>query len=58
MVLWGLNEALYDRAKHLFGIWMRDPVGQPQRAQAGIQQAIRAYVISRDLVEKWNPPVC
>jgi hypothetical protein len=38
-----LDAALYDQVKHLFAIWMRDDVGQPQRASTGIRRAVTAY---------------
>ena len=53
-----LNDAFSERVRHLFEIWMRDETGQPQRASTGIQQAIRAYDRSHDLVIGWSPNPC
>jgi hypothetical protein len=58
IVLKGLDDAMRDRAQHLFEVWMRDERDQPKRASTGMQQAISAYIQSRSLALKWNPTPC
>ena len=43
LALDALDEALKERIKSLFQVWMRDDTGQPDRAATGARQAIKAY---------------
>lgn len=58
ILLAGLDDALKDRVMHVFEVWMKDSSQQPARASVGVRQATRAYVESREFVERWNPPPC
>ena len=53
-----MDEALKDRVKQLFEIWMKDDRGQPERAANGTQRGINAYLHGRSAALKWNPPPC
>lgn len=54
----GYDEGLKNHAVQLFSIYVRNPDEQPNRAQVGTQNSIRAYVRARELAAKWNPPTC
>ena len=55
----GLADAMEDRIKVLFEVWMKDPeADQPRRASNGIRQAISAYVRSYDMINGWSPETC
>lgn len=54
----GLDQALKNRAAHLFEVWMTDYTDQPKRARVGIQRAIAAYAQARKDASSWNPPPC
>src|SRR5262245_31356921 len=47
-----IDEAYRKQVELLFSVWMKDDKGQPQRATQGIQQARRAYLLSREALEK------
>jgi hypothetical protein len=53
-----LDDALHDQIKHLFGVWMKDDRGQPERARVGAYQAIRGYHGVRKGVVEWAPTIC
>src|SRR5262245_6122228 len=46
-----IDEAYRKQVELLFSVWMKDDKSQPQRATAGIQQARRAYILSREAIE-------
>ena len=56
--LQGYDEAFKQHAINLFSIYVRNPDEQPNRAQVGTQNSIRAYIRVRELALKWNPPSC
>ena len=39
-----LDHAYQTQVEHVFGVWMRDEQGQPERAIRGARQARRAYI--------------
>src|SRR5262245_6810713 len=41
-----IESAYKDYVKSLFGVWMKDSHGQPERAARGVNQARKAYVDS------------
>jgi len=46
-------EAAYtQQVVHLFGTWMKDETGQPERMTKGIRQAQRAYVEAMKALEQ------
>jgi hypothetical protein len=53
-----LDEALKKKVEDLFAVWLRDSTGQPQRAQKGMDGALRAYYGARGAAAKFNPPDC
>lgn len=53
-----LDEAFVQQVARLYEVWMRDPHGQPQRAQAGVSQAAEAWLEARAGVAKFQPPEC
>lgn len=53
-----LNEAYKNQVEHLFMIWMRDSHDQPQRAQAGVSQAIVAWLGAHKGMNSFQPPEC
>lgn len=53
-----LDEALKEKIKDLFDVWLRDATGQPARASKGMDNALRAYVAARASAAKFNPPEC
>lgn len=58
IVLQGLDEALRDQAKHLFGTWLRDSHDQPTRAITGMRNAISAYLLAYQSTTDWSLPLC
>jgi hypothetical protein len=54
----GLDEALKEKIRSLFEVWLRDETGQPARASKGMQQALLAYQAARIQAGKFNPPEC
>jgi hypothetical protein len=53
-----LDNAFKAQVGHLFAIWLKDPSPEPQRASAGMANAINAIYRARGLATKWNPPEC
>ena len=53
-----LDEAFVHQVAQLYEVWMRDPHGQPQRAQAGVSQAAEAWLDARAGAAKFQPPEC
>lgn len=53
-----LDEALREKIKDLFDVWLRDATGQPARASKGMDNALRAYIQARAAAAKFNPPEC
>src|SRR5262245_10782180 len=47
-----IDEAYRKQVELLFSVWMKDDKGQPERATQGVQQARRAYILSRQAIEK------
>jgi hypothetical protein len=47
-----IDEAYRKQVELLFSVWIKDDKGQPERATTGIQQARRAYILSRQAIEK------
>ena len=47
-----LDGAYQTQMAHLFGVWMKDERGQPERAIAGAHQARRAYIEVLTEIEK------
>jgi hypothetical protein len=58
VVISGIDLAFKEHTKRLFEIWMKDVSEQPKRAQAGMNNAIDAYVRARTAALKWSPPLC
>lgn len=58
IMLQALDDALKDKIKDLYNVWLRDDTGQPQRAARGAEAAIRAYFHARGAAMKFNPPEC
>jgi hypothetical protein len=58
VMLKAVDDALADQVGHLFGNWVKDPAGQPKRAQTGTNNAVRAHVIARANVLAWDPAEC
>lgn len=54
----GLENALEDRAYHLFNVWMQDGTDQPKRAQVGLSKAISAYLQSNKGAGLWHTSRC
>jgi hypothetical protein len=58
LMMEAIAEAFKEHIHRMYGVWMKDEQGQPERAARGAQQGIRAYMGSRAAVMKWNPPLC
>jgi hypothetical protein len=54
----GLNNALRDRTRDLFEVWMKDTSDQPLRAARGLYLSINAYTLGHVSVEQWSLPKC
>jgi hypothetical protein len=52
------DEAFVEHTAKLFVLFVTDPIDQPKRAQLGTQQAISAYIRSRAMALRWEPPLC
>jgi hypothetical protein len=52
------DQAFKNHTMRLFDNWLLDPHDQPKRAQAGMQNGIRAYLRGRDLAMAWTIPPC
>jgi hypothetical protein len=50
-----LDEALRIHVVQLFGVWMKDPTGQPDRARVGVEKSVRAWQHARDAIDGWEP---
>lgn len=53
-----LEEALKDHVARLYESWMKDATNQPERANTGIRQGIRAYLTAKRNLEAWQPSLC
>jgi len=53
-----LDDALHAQIKTLFGVWMKDEHGQPNRAAVGTRQAVYAYQQARKSAVNWKPLEC
>lgn len=53
-----LEDALKDHVSRLYESWMKDDTNQPERANNGIRQGVRAYISAKRNLEKWSPPIC
>jgi hypothetical protein len=53
-----MDSAFKQQAAFLFGVWMKDLTGQPQRARTGVAIAMHAYLQVRRNVVRWEPPAC
>lgn len=53
-----IDEAYSEQIGHLYQTWMKDPQGQPRRAQAGASQAIAAWLDARKGASSFIPPQC
>ena len=42
----------------LFANWVLDDTGQPKRAQAGTNNAVKAFITARGYVLAWDPAEC
>jgi hypothetical protein len=56
-VLIGLDRAALEQSyihqvDQLFGVWMRDPTGQPARALKGVRQAKKAFIDAMTAIDK------
>lgn len=58
IMLDGVDQALREHTMHLFDVWSRDLKDQPGRASVGLNNGLRAYVLSRERIAAWNPPRC
>jgi hypothetical protein len=58
IMLKSIDQALDDQVGHLFATWVKDPTGQPKRAQTGLNNAIKAHIWSRASVLVWDPAEC
>jgi hypothetical protein len=58
VMLKSVDGALDDQVSHLFSTWVKDPTGQPKRAQNGLNTTLKAYLLSRANVLAWNPSEC
>lgn len=58
IALAAVDQALKNQVTHLWEVWMKDPKGQPKRAQDGMRIAINAYVRSYGDAQAWLPPIC
>jgi hypothetical protein len=58
VMLKAVDHALDEQVGHLFGNWVKDPSGQPKRAQTGLNNSLKAFIISRANVLAWDPSEC
>src|SRR5262245_37718116 len=58
LMLEALDQAFKQKIQDLYGVWLRDATGQPQRATTGAENALRAYFQARNGAMKFNPPEC
>lgn len=54
----GLNDALKQHVVKVFGVWMADERGQPERARTGVTNGVAAYLRASKSVATWAPPDC
>ena len=53
-----VDHALDEQVRNLFGNWVRDSTGQPKRAQTGLNNTLKAFIVSRANVIAWDPAEC
>jgi hypothetical protein len=58
IALEAVDAALQAHIAHMFEVWMRDTSRQPERARAGVQRGIAAYLQARSATLRWSPPSC
>lgn len=58
VMLKAVDHALDEQVGNLFGNWVKDSQGQPKRAQTGLNNTLKAFVISRANVLAWDPAEC
>jgi hypothetical protein len=58
VIVRAIDDALDDQISHLFGNWVKDPAGQPKRAQTGLNNAIKAHIFARANALAWDPLEC
>lgn len=58
VMLEAIDKALDDQVGNLFGNWVKDQAGQPKRAQTGMNNTIKAFVIARANTLAWDPAEC
>jgi hypothetical protein len=49
-----LDEALRIYVVNQFGVWMKDPTDQPERARIGVEKAVRAWQDAREAIDEWE----
>ena len=58
VMLKAVDHALDEQVGHLFSTWVKDPAGQPKRAQTGLNNSLKAFIVSRASVLAWDPAEC
>lgn len=58
IMLDAIDQALRDHTVHLFEVWARDEKEQPKRASVGLNNGIRAYMLSYQRIQAWQPQRC
>jgi hypothetical protein len=53
-----LDQSMKEQTMHLFEGWLKDPTGQPARAEKGMSSLLKSYRSAREAVDRWHPPQC
>jgi hypothetical protein len=58
MSLRAVDQAFQHHVNNLFSNWVLDAAKQPERAQKGMQNGIKAWLRAQEDAKNWAPPIC